>query len=373
MSHLVHMAPRATRLRTGRAFLALLPILGACEAERSTAPSSPSAIENASDEPEVSPTTATASATASCSAPSWARVVAVNSATALKSALSSARAGDFIVLADGKYTGRFEAAKVGTAERPITLCGSKAAELNGGSLSGGYGLYLNRARYWVFRGFRVTNAMKGIMLDGAYDNVLDGLTVHDIRDEVIHLRRHSSDNVLQNNHLYRGGRGSHNGEGIYLGSAQSNWGSYTGGKPDRVSNNKILDNLIEDMTAEGIELKEGTRSNLIEGNTIRRAGRQVSSSGGVGSGASIATRGGSSTFSNNAISGCSGSCPDNGIQVYSGGQSGDGDNNTFRDNIVDVNSKGYGFHMHSSQSGNVLSCSNKVTDAARGMSNTKCR
>ena len=369
MLHAVHMARWATRLPAGRLLLVILPLLGACDAERSMSPSSDLLHESAALAPAaVTPV----AAAASCSAPSSARVVKVSSATALKSALANAQPGDFIQLADGRYVGRYEARKVASSQKPITVCGSKSAVLDGGSLSGGYGLYLNGARYWVFRGFSITNALKGVMVDYSYNNVLENLTVHDIADEVIHLRRHSSHNIIANNYLYRGGRVSYMGEGIYLGSSQNNWCSYTGCRPDTVSHNQIRDNLIEDMTAEGIELKEATRNNVVDGNTVRRAGKQQKGSSTSAAG-SIATRGGGSTFSNNTVVGCSSSCPVNGIQVYSGGSSGDGDNNSFRGNTLDVQSSGYGISVSSGQTGNTIACDNVVQNARKGYSNVKCR
>lgn len=369
MLHAVHMARWATRLPAGRLLLVILPLLAACDAERSTSPSSPDALDGSA---ALAPAASAPAAAVSCGAPSSARLVKVSSASALKSALSNAQPGDFIQLANGRYVGRFEAKKAASSQKPITLCGSEDAVLDGGSLSGGYGLYLNGAQHWVFRGFTVTNALKGIMVDYSHNNTLEGLTVHDIADEVLHLRRHSSHNRIVNNHLYRGGRVSYKGEGIYLGSAESNWCNYTSCRPDTVSHNEVRNNLVEDMSAEGIELKEATRNNVIDGNTIRRAGKQQNG-GSVSSGGSIATRGGGSTFTNNTIVGCGTSCPTNGIQIYSGGKSGDGDNNTFKSNTIDVQSSGYGISVSSGQTGNMVMCDNVVRNAKKGFSNQKCR
>ena len=58
------------------------------------------------------------------------------------------------------------------------------------------------------------------------------------------------------------------GEGVYLGSANSNWSRYSGGQPDRSDQNQVLDNRITDTRAEPIDVKEGTTGGVIAGNLL---------------------------------------------------------------------------------------------------------
>jgi hypothetical protein len=303
-----------------------------------------------------------------CTSGSYARVVKVASATGLTAALTNAQPGDLILLADGTYSGHFTLTRPGTAQAPITLCGSANAVLDGGSMSSGYVVYLKGARYWRLVGFSVTNGQKGIMMDGAFDNHLEHLTVHHVGSELVHFRQGSSRNTLQGSYLHHAGVVSlgHYGEGIYIGSS----GATT---PDTANDNQILNNRIEDVTAEAVEVKENTRRTLVDGNTILRAGKGLNADGTPSASGSIATRAGNSTFSNNTIVGCATTCPVNGIVVYSGGGAGDGDYNTFKGNTIDVESTGYGIQINTTQVGNVVGCDNVIRNAVKGFANVRCQ
>jgi hypothetical protein len=78
-----------------------------------------------------------------------ASVIDVDTATELKAALTAARPGDTIQLADGTYTGNFKTTVDGTSGSRITLTGSSRAVLKAG---GGYGLHINGASYWSVKG-----------------------------------------------------------------------------------------------------------------------------------------------------------------------------------------------------------------------------
>ena len=65
------------------------------------------------------------------------------------------------------------------------------------------------------------------MLDGSVGTVIDGVEVFDIGDEGVHFRSCSSDGVLRNSFIHDTGRNSPQyGEGVYVGSANSNWSKY---------------------------------------------------------------------------------------------------------------------------------------------------
>ncbi|MFD3916555.1 sheath polysaccharide-degrading enzyme [Streptomyces sp. NPDC058603] len=193
-----------------------------------------------------------------------AAVIQVSTAAQLKSALTAARPGDTIQLADGTYKGNFKATTPGTTGSRITLTGSSAAILTTGG--GGYGLHLNGAAYWTVKGLTLTDAQKGIVADGANGVVIDSVTVHNLDMEGVHFRQSSSDGVLRNSRIYdTGNDGRGMGEGVYVGSANT--------LSDRSDNAQILNNTIgPDVGGENIDIKEGTTGARIIGNTFDGGG-----------------------------------------------------------------------------------------------------
>jgi Periplasmic copper-binding protein (NosD) len=185
--------------------------------------------------------------------------------------LQQAKPGQTIQLAPGTYVGAFVGKVSGTAAKPITLKGPANAILRNDKSTGkNYGVYLDTVNYWVLDGFTVNSSQKGIVTDRSNFNVLKNLTVHDVEDEGVHFRAFSSDNTLQNSRVYNTGRVQPQyGEGVYLGSAKSNWSNISNNQPDTSNRNKVLNNVLgPNVTAEGIDIKEGTREGLIQGNTF---------------------------------------------------------------------------------------------------------
>ncbi|MFB7381902.1 sheath polysaccharide-degrading enzyme [Kitasatospora purpeofusca] len=214
-----------------------------------------------------------------------AQTVDVSTAAQLRAALAAAAPGQTIRLAPGEYHGSFVAQRAGTAAQPVTLTGPRTAVLVNDGPSGsapscpvptsgwdsGYGLWLYGAPYWNLTGFTVKDSKKGVVLDSSPHVVADGLYVHHVEDEGVHFRRSSADGVLRNSVVeYTGQVQPGYGEGVYLGSANSNWGCHgnTGGadRSDRVlvENNRIGPYVA----AEGIDVKEGTSGGTIRGNTF---------------------------------------------------------------------------------------------------------
>lgn len=203
----------------------------------------------------------------------------VSTADALKVALRNARPGTVIKLADGRYTGLFETTASGTADRPIWLCGSPNAVLAGEGIKSGYVFHLDGAQHWRLVGFTVVDGQKGVMADGTTGTVIQGLTVHTIGDEGIHLRRHSVGNRVIANRIHDTGlRRDKFGEGVYIGSAISNWCSLTDCQPDRSDRNIISANVIGPTTSEGIDVKEGTTRGILAGNRIDGSGTTAADS-----------------------------------------------------------------------------------------------
>lgn len=200
--------------------------------------------------------------------------VTVSSAHQLTAALEQAKAGDVIRLQPGTYSGAFSALAKGTQQQPIWLCGDRSAVLAGDGPDGKYVLHLENADYWRLVGFTVRNGQKGVMLDGVTHSVVQGLSISQIGDEALHLRRNSTDNLVLDNDISRTGlRKEKFGEGIYVGSSVNNWCELTGCKPDRSDRNMIAGNTISATTAENVDIKEGTtsgqlRDNVLDGGTV---------------------------------------------------------------------------------------------------------
>ena len=289
--------------------------------------------------------------------------MSVRSASALTKALTKARPGETIRLAPGSYDGDFVASASGTLTAPITLCGPRSAVLDGGGVSHGYTFYLDHASWWRVEGFTVEGGQKGIMTDGADYDLLYGLFVHTIGDEGIHLRDFSSHDtishcVIQNTGLLA----QFYGEGVYVGSANSNWCRYTACQPDRSNGDVIEDNDISDTTAENIDIKEGTTGGEIIGNHFDGAGMVASAAT-----AWVNVKGNDWTIEyNTGVNSIK-----DGFQVHQV-YPGWGIGNIFLANDAQVDGPGYGFFVQNKRLRTVVACDNKVSRAGRGFSTIFC-
>jgi hypothetical protein len=304
--------------------------------------------------------------------PATLRTVNVSTANELKDALLNAKPGDDIILADGIYSGKFVIAPAtnGVAANLITLRGSRNAILDGGSTATGYVLYV-QSSYWKLKGFTVRNGLKGIMNDGGNYNIIDSLFVTNIGEEGIHLRKFSSHNVIQNCEVtYTGVKTPDYGEGIYIGTAKSNWATVTNGEIDKCDSNKVLNNKIGPwIAAECIDIKEGTTGGLISGNTFDAKGIQGANS----ADSWIDVKGNYYIIENNTGYNSQPSALLDGYQVNCA-YNGWGCYNEFKNNICNVNAAGNAFNVRlTSSSGNAIGNkvykSNTANGAASGISN----
>jgi hypothetical protein len=286
--------------------------------------------------------------------------VTVTTTAELTSALASVEPGAVILIADGVYRGTFRATGDGTAERGITLCGGSGAVLDGGSTDDGYILHLNQASYWTVQGFTIRNGQKGVMLDEVTNSTVQGLTVEGTGDEAIHLRKFSSDNkVLGNTIRGTGLRKPKFGEGIYIGTAESNWCDVTSCEPDKSDRNEIRGNSISGTTAENVDIKEGTSDGLLLENTFEGSAMTEADSW-----VDVKGRGW-------RIEGNTGrNSPLDGFQTHEI-LDGWGTENVFRNNVADVNGPGLGYALKPVRD-NVVDCSNTTSQAEQGLSNIPC-
>ncbi|GAA2397884.1 hypothetical protein GCM10010191_00690 [Actinomadura vinacea] len=272
------------------------------------------------------------------------------SAQELEQALNGAQPGDVIRLNGGRYEGEFVATTSGTPRQPIWLCGDQNAVLDGGGVKKGYAFHLNNASHWRLVGFTVRNSQKGVMADTSNGSIVQGLTVHDIGDEAIHLRDFSTGNTVQYNKIYNTGmRREKFGEGVYLGTAQSNWKRFSGGRIDNSDGNVVRGNAIR-ATAEAIDIKEGTKggrilNNVFDGSAMGGDKHNDSWVDVKGNGYVIEGNRGTGTLAD-------------GFQTHKI-VDGWGVGNVFRRNIIDL-AGGDGVGVNDTAGGNTIACDNEV-------------
>ena len=284
----------------------------------------------------------------------------VSTADELHAALGAAVAGDVIVLAPGSYAGNFVASASGSATKPIVLCGTTESVLDGGGTDDNYVFHLDGAQYWHLIGFSVTNGQKGVIADTTVGSVIEGLTVSHTGDEAIHLRNFSTDNVVRNNTVSdTGHRKPKFGEGIYVGSAESNWCDVSGCAPDASDRNLIEGNTISGTTAESVDIKEGTTGGVLRGNSFDGSGLVAADSW-------VDVKGNGWLIEGNAGT----NSPQDGFQTHEI-LDGWGRGNHFTQNSAAVNGPGFGFSL-TPVLDNVVDCTNTVSAAGEGMSNRKC-
>lgn len=303
------------------------------------------------------------------------RTVNVSTSSQLKTAILSAQPGDKIVLADGtyqssmlagNYTGSFAATVDGTADNPITITGSRNAIIDGNGTGGRYGLYLYGADYWNIDGLTVANASKGIVLDGSSHVFIRNVKVTNVGMEAVHFRSFSQYNVIRDSVITGTGKKSPQyGEGVYIGSANSNWATYSGSQPDRSDRNIVIGNTFSDFTAEALDLKEGSVGGYIASNSFEGS----SLSGQNSADSWVDAKGNYYLIENNTGT----NTLLDGFQVHNV-YSGWGAGNIFKSNTATVNAAGYGFNVVTGAigQGNVVYCDNVATAAGLGLSNIDC-
>jgi nitrous oxidase accessory protein NosD len=285
----------------------------------------------------------------------------VGSADALRAALATAVPGATIRLADGRYEGNFVIAGSGTTQQPITLCGGRGAVLDGGSPDGGTTLQLRGAQHWQVAGFTIRGGKKGLMADETQTSIIEGLSILDIGDEALHLRTGSSDNTVRGNTIRNTGlRKTKFGEGIYIGSAQSNWCQHSGCGPDRSDRNIIEGNDIARTTAESVDIKEGTTGGVLRRNTFSGVGMDAADSW-------VNVKGNGWTIEDNTGV----DTPLDGFQTHVI-LDGWGEHNVFDRNTATLNGPGYAINITKRDRGNVVRCSNRAIGTGIRLSTIKC-
>jgi nitrous oxidase accessory protein NosD len=285
----------------------------------------------------------------------------VSSAEQLTKALTSAGPGSVIRLTEGTYPGTFTISQSATANKPAWLCGNRAAILDGGGTSKGYGLHLQHADYWRVIGLSVTNAQKGVVVDATSNAVIQDLSVRLIGDEGIHLRSASTRNLVIGNTVSdTGHRKAKFGEGIYVGSAKKNWCKWSACGPDRSDYNVIARNTISATTSENVDIKEGTEHGRLVANSFSGKG------GLTGADSWVDVKGNNWTIADNTGT----DSPADGFQTHQIVK-GWGTANIFSGNKSAVNGPGFAIHLAPVEN-NIVRCSNTEAGAGKGLSNIAC-
>jgi hypothetical protein len=179
--------------------------------------------------------------------------------------------GGRILLAPGTYTGSFSSDVNGTANGAITITSQNPANpaiLSGNAIGSGYCLQVT-GDYWVIRDLKFTNAQKGIMLDNSNHTLITDVEVYNIGYEGVHFRDGSSYGTIQNSKIRDTGKANAGfGEGVYVGSAQSN----TTYNPNTHYNTIRNVEFGPGIAAEHIDIKERSIGTVVENSTFRGAG-----------------------------------------------------------------------------------------------------
>lgn len=299
-------------------------------------------------------------------------LVQVSNASQLKEALGNAMPGDSIVLAAGVYQGKFSLKNSGSSTAPIIVTGvGLEAVLDAGDFNTGYVFHLE-ANYCKIKNMTIQNGLKGVMADNSSNNVFEDLQIKDIGEEALHLRKFSKNNVVQkctitNTGLKRPGYG----EGIYIGTANSNWERYTEGLPDRCDSNRVVYNKIgPNITAECIDIKEGTSDGLIAHNEFYAEG--ISGENSADSWLDVKGNAYHIEHNKGYHDGANSNFLD-GIQVNCAYESW-GSYNIFSNNTLQVNASGYAINIRLKSSngeaiGNIVYDTNTQEGAQSGLTN----
>ena len=198
-----------------------------------------------------------------------AATVAVDSAASLTAALASAGPGTVIRLAPGNYQGEFEVRGSGAPGAPIWVCGPRSAIITSGSPSSGHGMTVDGKHDVVLAGFTISNVFKGVTIISSQRVTTTDLLVERVGFEAIHLRRQTTDSEVTFNEIRKIGLTKPDfGEGVYIGTSDSNWCEYNDCQPDTTSGIRVYGNVISETGAQAIEVKPGTSNGVIAANVM---------------------------------------------------------------------------------------------------------
>ena len=282
---------------------------------------------------------------------SW-NIIKVKTAKELSNALSNAAAGDKIAIAAGHYSGHFKLKASGSKNKPIWVVAEDASDmptLDGGDYNNGATLAIDGddnaqgISYIYIQNIKVTNSRGGITVDHANYVTIDGVEAYGVGQAGIHLRDGSKYSIVKNSYIHN--TGLYNvkyGEGVYIGSDYTKWpGGRSASEYDpKVDFAQIINNTIgPNVTAEHIDIKEGSSYAFIVGNTFNAAGMKDILNGGL---SFIDFKGNYSEVAYNK---------------------GDQNGNKYFENAFEINTKSSGWGYHNNIHDNILSFDDQYYNA----------
>jgi parallel beta-helix repeat protein len=289
--------------------------------------------------------------------------VVVTDAIQLTDALAKVAPGALIRLEPGTYADTFDLTVSGAADKPIVLCGPREAIIDSSANPTLTGIDMINVQHWILSGFTVTGGGQGIYLNGSSNNIVTGLSIHDVGEIAIRLRNGASRNTIQSCEIKNTGmKDPASAEGIFIGTIDSSWPDPN--TPDACDETKILSNIFgPGIKTEHIDIKEGTKGGEIRGNTFDGVGIVGANS----EDSWVTVTGSGYLFAENSGT----TAPKDGFQVRSSNAAW-GHDNVFEKNTAKVNGPGYGFYVAPASMGTTVKCDNVVEGAAMGFSNIMC-
>lgn len=308
-----------------------------------------------------------------CGSKPYVRKIMVINTAELKFALANAVAGDYIALSAGIYGDTFVLEnKLATASNPISICGENGTMIKASGGYVGYGFHFKNVTSFVLSNVSISGYLKGVVLDNGDNSIIQNITVSNLGNEGVHFRTGSSNNIIQKSTVFDTGFVEDwFGEGVYIGSANSNWCKYGENcGPDKSDYNQVLGNTIYRTSAESVDIKEGSTGGLVVGNSFEGSGMT-----GEYADSFIDVKGNNYLVKNNvgtvAFNAKKISYQLDGYQHHSV-YAGYGNNNVFEANSVIGALPGNVVNIHSKGVGNIVHCNNSATPlAASGVTNVK--
>lgn len=199
--------------------------------------------------------------------PAQAETYEINAGDNLWARLSSLAPGDEVIVHAGTYTqsSRFEATWAGTAAMPIIVRAAEGEARPVLTRDGAQNVLNIHGSYFTLRGFEIIGGSHGIRASNVDHSVFEDLLVHDTGDVGISCNiggATCSYLTIRDCEIYDT---NGTGEGMYLGC---------NGAGCELSNSIIERNYMHDLggsQGDGIEIKQGSHSNIVRDNVIVRA------------------------------------------------------------------------------------------------------
>lgn len=298
---------------------------------------------------------------------------------------NNAKPGDIITLKPNTtYIGNLLINNInGTPNNYISIIGNSTSIISGTDISKSKVIEISNSSYVYFglstsnidefgKGYVLTNAQKGIFVNKCSYITIQNLNIYNIGYEGLHLLNNSSFCNVLNNNIHDTGKYQPEkgfGEGIYCGSAVSNWSTYSDGKPDRTNNITISYNNLYNIVSECLDIKEGTLNGLVSYNRFN--GSYLNDANSADSWIDI--KGENWTISNNIMD----ITLLDGIQTHfiTNSVPNSGCNNIMSGNLMNcitsnsIPCKGYAININSKTTGNIVYSNNRYKNADKGLTN----